>query len=59
MAYRCPVVFICENNFYVMSVTTKKVSTMYDDISKRAIAYGVNGYDVEENDVLSVYEKVS
>ncbi len=34
MAYRCMVVFIFENNLYVMSVPTKKAYTIYDDISQ-------------------------
>lgn len=53
--WKLPVVFVCENNCYAISVHIKK-STSVEDIYKRAVAYGMPGLVVDGNDVLAVYE---
>lgn len=50
-----PVVFVCEDNAYAISVP-KAVSTAVADNSDRASAYGIPGVLVAENDPLAVYE---
>jgi len=52
--FKLPVVYVCENNQYAMSmpVTRGLGST---DIVARAAAYGLPGVSVDGNDVLAVY----
>jgi acetoin:2,6-dichlorophenolindophenol oxidoreductase subunit alpha len=50
-----PVVFICEDNAYAISVP-KSASTAVADNSDRASAYGIPGVLVSENDPVAVYE---
>jgi TPP-dependent pyruvate/acetoin dehydrogenase alpha subunit len=50
-----PVVFVCEDNTYAISVP-KSVSTCIPDNSDRAAAYGIPGVLVEHNDPVAVYE---
>ncbi|MGB9594319.1 MAG: thiamine pyrophosphate-dependent dehydrogenase E1 component subunit alpha [Anaerolineae bacterium] len=52
-----PVVFICDNNQYGMSMARKKAMKI-DKIADRAVAYGIPGQTVDGNDVLAVYEAV-
>lgn len=56
--WRLPVVFVCENNLYAMG-TRQSIAMVTDNISDRAVAYGVPGVSVDGNDVLAVYEVVS
>jgi pyruvate dehydrogenase E1 component alpha subunit len=53
--HRLPVVFICENNLYGISVSQKQHQAIRN-ISIRAVAYGIPGITVDGNDVLAVYE---
>jgi len=53
-----PVVYICENNLYGMSVPFCKASKC-PDIAQRASAYGIPGAIVDGTDVLAVREAVS
>jgi pyruvate dehydrogenase E1 component alpha subunit len=53
--WNLPVVFICEDNAYAISVP-KKASTAIPDNSDRAAAYGIPGVLVAENDPVAVYE---
>ncbi len=53
--HRLPVVFICENNLYGISVSQKQHQTI-QDISVRAMAYNMSGMTIDGNDVLAVYE---
>lgn len=52
-----PVVFICENNLWAVSVPTS-VSTNIANIADRAIGYGIPGITVDGMDVMAVYEAV-
>lgn len=51
--WNLPVVFVCENNGYGMSTSTRK-STSIERISRRADAYAMPGVTVDGNDVLAV-----
>lgn len=53
--WNLPVVFVCENNVYGMSVPQKHHQKIAD-ISIRAQAYGIPGVTVDGNDVIRVYE---
>lgn len=53
-AWKLPVVYVCENNLYGISVDIRKV-TAVKDLAIRAKAYGIPGIVVDGNDVLEVY----
>lgn len=53
-----PVVYICENNMYAMSVPWKKASKL-PNVADRVQAYGIPGVVVDGQDVVAVYETVS
>ncbi len=55
--WKLPVVFICDNNQYGMSMSTKR-SMNVAHISARAASYDIPGKTVDGNDVLAVYEAV-
>ena len=55
--WKLPVVFICENNKYGMSFSTEK-SFAIENISERAVGYGIPGVTVDGNDLLGVYDAV-
>ena len=55
--WKLPVVFICDNNQYGMSMHMSKVMNI-KKISERAASYGIPGVTVDGNDVLAVYEAV-
>jgi pyruvate/2-oxoglutarate/acetoin dehydrogenase E1 component/TPP-dependent pyruvate/acetoin dehydrogenase alpha subunit len=48
-----PVIFVCENNLYGMSVPWPKV-TKLPDVASRASAYGIPGVVVDGMDILAV-----
>ncbi|MBZ0273339.1 pyruvate dehydrogenase (acetyl-transferring) E1 component subunit alpha [bacterium] len=50
-----PVVFICHNNQWAISVPRKK-QTRSETIAQKAIAYGMPGLQVDGNDVLAMYK---
>jgi pyruvate dehydrogenase E1 component alpha subunit len=56
--WNLPVVFICENNKYGMSMSSEKAFKV-DRMSEKAAAYGVPGETVDGNDVEAVYEVVA
>jgi len=56
--FNIPVIFICENNQYAISVPRKK-QTHSETIAQKAIAYGFEGIQVDGMDVFSVYRAVS
>ncbi len=55
--WKLPVVFICDNNQYGMSMHVSR-SMNIERISVRAASYGIPGQTVDGNDVLAVYEAV-
>ena len=55
--WKLPVVFICDNNQYGMSMHRSKVMNI-ENISERAASYGIPGVTVDGNNVLDVYEAV-
>lgn len=52
--WKLPVVFICENNLYAITVSCSR-STSVKDIADRAKGYGMPGIIVDGNDVEEVY----
>jgi 2-oxoisovalerate dehydrogenase E1 component alpha subunit len=52
--HKLPVVFVCENNQYAISVHVSKQAAV-EDLSVRAQGYGFPGVTVDGNDVLAVY----
>ena len=54
-AMKLPVVYVCDNNCYAMSVPTT-CSMAIEDIAIRAAGYGFPGVVVDGNDLLAVHE---
>lgn len=55
--FRLPVVFVCQNNQWAISVS-RSVQTASETLAQKAIAYGFEGIQVDGNDVLAVYKIV-
>jgi 2-oxoisovalerate dehydrogenase E1 component len=55
--HQLPMVFVCENNGYAISVPMASESAV-DDVADRAHAYGFGGVIVDGNDPLDVYAAV-
>jgi len=53
--WKCPVVFVCENNLYGISVSQERHQAI-KDIADRAAGYGMPGYAIDGNDVVKVFE---
>jgi pyruvate dehydrogenase E1 component alpha subunit len=53
--WHLPVIFVCEDNSWAISVP-KKASTAIASNADRAVAYGMPGVRVEHNDGLEVFE---
>ncbi|GFO54897.1 pyruvate dehydrogenase (acetyl-transferring) E1 component subunit alpha [Geomonas sp. Red276] len=56
--YRLPVVFICQNNQWAISVPVKG-QTASATLAQKAVGYGFEGIQVDGNDVLAIYAAVS
>jgi pyruvate dehydrogenase E1 component alpha subunit len=52
--WHVPIVFVCQNNQWAISVPLKK-QTHSRTIAQKALAYGLPGIQVDGNDVLAVY----
>lgn len=52
--YQTPVLFICQNNQWAISIPVKK-QTHSQTIAQKALAYGMPGIQVDGNDILAVY----
>jgi TPP-dependent pyruvate/acetoin dehydrogenase alpha subunit len=52
---KLPIVYICDNNGYAISVP-QSCAMAIQDISIRAAGYGFPGFTVDGNDILAVYE---
>jgi pyruvate dehydrogenase E1 component alpha subunit len=55
--WKLPVIFICENNGFGISVPLNE-STSVENISDRAKGYGIPGCTVDGNDVFAIYDAV-
>lgn len=55
--WKLPVIFVCENNGFGISVPLKE-STSVKDIGVRGMAYGIPGHTVDGNDVFAIDEVV-
>lgn len=53
--WRLPVVFVCENNQYAMSLPWAR-ATNQPSFAVRAAGYGIAGVDIDGQDPLAVYE---
>lgn len=56
--HRLPVIFLCENNRYAISVPLSRQMPV-DSIASRASGYGFPGVVIDGTDMLAVYEAVS
>jgi len=52
--HKLPVIFVCENNHYAISVAQSKQMAI-DNVAERAAGYGFPGVIVDGNDVLACY----
>ncbi len=52
--YQTPVVFICQNNQWAISIPLAK-QTHSKTLAQKALAYGMPGIQVDGNDILAVY----
>jgi 2-oxoisovalerate dehydrogenase E1 component len=55
--WRLPVVFLCENNQYAMSMAVRRAMAV-PRVADRAVAYGIPGETVDGMDVVAVYRAV-
>jgi len=55
--FKAPVIFLCQNNQFAISVPLKK-QTASETIAQKAVAYGIEGVQVDGNDVFGVYKIV-
>ncbi len=55
--WKLPIMFLCENNLYGLSVHVKR-STGIDDLAARASAYGMPGCTIDGNDVIEIYHSI-
>ena len=55
--WNLPIIFLCENNQYAMSMAFEKAFKV-EQISDRAAAYGMPGVTIDGNDVIAIYEAV-
>lgn len=53
--WKLPIVFVCENNNYGISMSQARHQAI-KDVADRGAAYGIPGIVVDGNDVLAVYE---
>jgi pyruvate dehydrogenase E1 component alpha subunit len=52
--YQVPVIFVCHNNQWAISVPRSK-QTRAKTLAQKALAYGMPGLQVDGNDILAVY----
>jgi len=53
--YKLPIIFVIENNQFASTVRAKD-TTSVENISDRAVGYGIPGITIDGNDVMTVYE---
>jgi pyruvate dehydrogenase E1 component alpha subunit len=52
--FQVPVIFVCQNNHWAISVPISK-QTRSKTLAQKALAYGMPGIQVDGNDILAVY----
>lgn len=52
--YDAPVIFVCQNNHWAISIPRSR-QTRSKTIAQKAIAYGIEGIQVDGNDILATY----
>ena len=52
--YQTPVIFLCQNNQWAISVPRSK-QTRSETLAQKALGYGIPGIQVDGNDILAVY----
>jgi pyruvate dehydrogenase E1 component alpha subunit len=52
--FQTPVVFVCQNNHWAISIPVTK-QTRSKTLAQKALAYGMPGIQVDGNDILAVY----
>jgi pyruvate dehydrogenase E1 component alpha subunit len=57
--WKLPVLFVCENNRYGMGTPVERSVALYTDVSKNAVAYGMESACVDGMDVLAVRDATS
>jgi acetoin:2,6-dichlorophenolindophenol oxidoreductase subunit alpha len=55
--WKLPVIYVCENNQYAMSMPASK-GIAVERISQRAVSYDIPGVTVDGNDLVAVYRAV-
>jgi len=53
--FKLPVIFVCQNNHWAISVPREK-QTASQTLAQKACAYGIEGLQVDGNDVFAVYK---
>ena len=53
--HKLPIIFICENNHYAISVP-QKLQMAISEVSERAPGYGLEALSIDGSDLLQVYE---
>lgn len=53
--FKAPVIFFCQNNQYAISVPRTR-QTASETIAQKALAYGIEGVQVDGNDIFAVYK---
>jgi 2-oxoisovalerate dehydrogenase E1 component len=56
--WKLPVVFLCENNRYALSLPLASAAAV-PELSRRAVGYGIPGETIDGNDVLAVHDSVA
>ncbi len=56
--WKLPVIYVCENNQYAMSMDIRK-SANVEDISQRACAYNIRGITVDGNELAAVHDAIA
>ena len=57
--WKLPIVFLCENNQYAMTVAAADVTAVRQDLAERAAAYDMPGIVVDGQDAVAVFGTVS
>jgi len=58
MAWKLPILWVCENNRYGMGTSPERASAV-SDIIQKACGYGMQAFDVDGMDVIAVKDMVS